>query len=109
MPTLADLAKDLPSADGSPQSAPTTTQEKKPEIPSILRFLKVKSPDTPLESYKNHPLNFLKSEGLGQVIRGFEGLFGELKYAIVDIVIGGIRLFFEKRHENLNNRSDFNN
>lgn len=48
----------------------------------------------PEDDYINHPLNFARSEGLGQVIRGVTGFIrkfteaGSLRLAILDIIFG---------------------
>lgn len=49
----------------------------------------------PLEEYASHPLNFTGRRGLGRLIRGFEGIFGSLAYAVVDVVLGGIETMWE--------------
>ena len=51
-----------------------------------------------IEERMDHPLNFLKSRGLAQVLRGLEGLLGQdLKLALVDIVIGVLNFTKERR------------
>lgn len=50
----------------------------------------------PVSDYIDVPLNFLRSEGLAQVLRGLTGFLGSLNYAIVDVLVGSYRLFKEK-------------
>lgn len=64
-----------------------------------LSFLKAQTGPGDISEYVNHPLNFAKSEGLGQVIRGLTGMLGELRYAIVDIVMGAMRFSNERKKQ----------
>lgn len=60
--------------------------------PSFLkRILTAETGPGEIEEYVGHPLNFDKSEGLGQVLRGFTGLLGNLRLAIVDLLVGAVR------------------
>lgn len=56
----------------------------------IPEFLKAKTGEGSIESYLDHPLNFVKSKALAQIIRGLTGMFGALNYAIIDIVMGSL-------------------
>lgn len=71
-------------------------------IPSFampdLSFLKAKTGSGSVDEYLNHPLNFKKSAGTAQMIRGFTGLFGDLDLAVVDITLGAFELAKEKRN-----------
>jgi hypothetical protein len=53
----------------------------------------------PISEYKDHPLNFNQSNGLAQILRGLTGLFTDLGYALVDIVVGGYRWAHENKGE----------
>ena len=44
--------------------------------------------DKPLEDYRNHVLNFNKSTAMCRIIRGIQGIAGELNLALFDIVVG---------------------
>lgn len=59
----------------------------------LPEWLTARTGPGPVEDYINHPLNFVKSPGIAQVIRGFAGMFNKLDYAIIDILIGGLRFF----------------
>lgn len=65
-----------------------------------LSFLKAKTGTGTIEDYVEHPMNFNKSKGLGQVIRGFTGLFGALDLAIIDIIIGLLQMGRDKTNAN---------
>lgn len=58
----------------------------------IMDLLKSKSPNKPLEEYKDSPLDVDGEESTWRMLRGAEGLFGELTYALLDIGIG----FYQK-------------
>lgn len=51
--------------------------------------------------YLNHPLNFNKSQGLAQILRGLTGLGANLRLAIIDIGLGALR--FSKERKGVNN------
>lgn len=90
--TISDMLKDEVKAEAEPVAAATEQAQAEGEGINWVEILKRESPDKPIETYKEHPLNFNSAPCTGQVIRGFEGLLGEgLKYAILDIVIGTIR------------------
>lgn len=67
-----------------------------PKIPD-LSFLKAKTGSGSIEDYMQHPLNFKKSPGAAQMIRGFTGMLGDLDLAVVDITLGAFELAKEKR------------
>ena len=54
-------------------------------------------PTGPEDDYVSHPLNFAKSEGLGQIIKGVTGYLqqfanvGSLKLAILDVIFGWLK------------------
>lgn len=50
-----------------------------------------------IEDYLDHPLNFGKTKGMAQILRGFTGLFGDLKKAVIDIAIGYFNLSKETK------------
>ncbi|MFB6144672.1 MAG: hypothetical protein ABEJ98_05165 [Candidatus Nanohaloarchaea archaeon] len=76
--------------DGLEQGAnPTPTGEERGENgQSILDFLKSRSPDKDLGQYEGHALDFDNSDSTRRLIRGLEGLFDDLNYAVVDIIVG---------------------
>jgi len=58
-----------------------------------------KSPDKAIEEYNNHPLNYDRKESTGRILRGLEGLFSDLNYAIVDILLGILEKWKEGRQQ----------
>lgn len=69
-----------------------------------LSILKTKTGEGGIENYQDHPLNFNKSKGMAQMIRGFTGLFGALDLAIIDIIVGFLQVAKEKKVVNDVNR-----
>jgi hypothetical protein len=55
------------------------------------KILTAETGEGSIEDYIDHPMNFKKSEGLAQILRGFTGIIGNLKLAIIDIVFGALR------------------
>lgn len=82
--------------------APTETPEpssvsmfsKKIEFPS---WLKIKTGEGSIEQYIDSPLNFERSRGLAQILRGITGLLGNLDFAIVDVLVGAFNYLKEKK------------
>lgn len=66
----------------------------------ILDVLKTPTGGGAVSSYLDHPLNFAKSEGLAQVIRGITGFLGDTAFAVVDVIFGLIRFAWERRAKN---------
>lgn len=80
------------------------TEEVTEEAESIWqRILSADSRDMPISEYSVHPLNFDGKESTGRIIKGFEGILGNLNKAVVDIAIGVIQkvmeAFKEKKNE----------
>jgi hypothetical protein len=50
-----------------------------------------------ISDYIDHPMNFNKSQGLAQMLRGLTGIIGNLNLAIIDVVFGALRFSKEKR------------
>lgn len=80
----------LTSADQAPAVAGTEMQMQK--IGINLDWLKAPTGEGDISDYLDHPLNFKKSEGLAQILRGVSGFAGHnLKYALIDILIGAFK------------------
>jgi hypothetical protein len=58
------------------------------EVFELPDWLTAKSPDVPVENYIDHVLNFNGSRWVAKIIRGCEGIFGALNYAVLDILFG---------------------
>jgi len=59
------------------------------------RIIKADSPDKPLSDYRNHALNWDGKESTSRIIKGFEGIIGNLDKAVVDVAIGTIQKIME--------------
>lgn len=53
-----------------------------------------------VESYINHPMNFNESKSVARILRGLTGMFDNLNYAIIDVIIGGLDLLKSRRNNN---------
>jgi len=53
------------------------------------------SPKKKVEEYLNHPLNFDQEISTGRIIRGVEGIIGNLDRAMVDVILGVIEKVFK--------------
>lgn len=95
MSILDDINESAP-APAIEESAPAI-EESAPRMGIDLGFLQAKTGEGSIEDYIHHPMNVSKSKGLGQVIRGFTGLFGALDLAIIDIVVGLMQFTREKK------------
>lgn len=90
---------------------PTPEVDVMPEVPQSTGFslnlgwLRTPTGEGDIEDRITHPLNPFKSRGLAQMLRGFEGLLGNLKLAIVDIIIGAFN-FIKERRENSGNTAN---
>jgi len=65
------------------------------------KVLKADTGEGSIESYIEHPLNFSKSEGLAQVLRGITGIFGNLELALIDVLMGFLKMSKEKGVQNV--------
>lgn len=63
-------------------------------------FLTAETGEGAIEDYLDHPLNFNQSKSVAQMLRGFTGLLGNLKLAIIDIVMGGLQFAKERKAVN---------
>lgn len=88
-PTIEEMA----ALEGQPVEqapvSPAPPEEKR--VIEMPAFLRAKTGTGDIKSYLEHPLNFDKSEGLAQVIRGFTGMFDALDLAVIDIAVGFFR------------------
>lgn len=64
----------------------------------IFDMLKAKTGSGTIESYNLHPLNFNNSKSIGQIVRGLSGMFGSLDFALIDIFVGILSIFKERRN-----------
>jgi hypothetical protein len=102
MPTLDELSID--------QQIPTEKtdvgieQEVQPEQSQGLNldfsFLRAETGDGSIEDYLDHPMNFNKSSSVARMLRGATGLFGSLRLAVIDIVLGAFEFAKEGKAVN---------
>jgi len=65
---------------------------------NFLEILKTETGEGEINFYKEHPLNFNKSDSISQILRGATGFFGKLNLAIIDIMLGIFQTIIEKRN-----------
>jgi hypothetical protein len=56
-------------------------------------ILKTKTGEGSIENYMENPLNLNHSQGLAQILRGLTGFVGALDLAILDVIIGGFKVY----------------
>lgn len=108
MPTLDDLANNQPTNEIPTIEQTEETQSEIVQQPSRIneilnKILTAETGEGSIGDYIDHPLNFLKSKGLAQVLRGFTGIFGTLSLAIIDIALGGLQFTKERKQGVINN------
>jgi hypothetical protein len=96
MPTLDEvLEKKMPS-EADIFEEEVTIQEPEEETGGFsidFSWLRTPTGEGSIEEYINHPLNFNRSEGMAKVLRGFTGLVGDLKLAVIDIALGVLQMW----------------
>lgn len=63
----------------------------------LLDLIKSPTGEGKIEDYIDQPLNFDRSKGMAQILRGLTGLLGSLNYAVIDILLGALTWTKEKR------------
>jgi hypothetical protein len=71
-------------------------QEEPKKENKILKFLLSPTGEGTIPSYINHPLNFKNDNNISQIIRGLTGMLGNLNFALLDIVLGGMSFFKDR-------------
>lgn len=111
MPSLDEVVN---AEQTAPIETPMDTMEVQ-EQPSRMNdfFQKILTAETgegAIEDYLEHPMNFLNSKGLAQMLRGAHGILGNLKLAIIDIGFGFLRFSNERKAiKNVNSIPDGGN
>jgi hypothetical protein len=106
MPTIDEAVKNTGAVEN--EFAGTVAGEAAAEMPEEKGFtfdfsiLFTKTGEGSIESYIEHPLNFNKSKGFAQLLRGLTGLaqalFGTgLDLAIIDVGLGLVNITKERR------------
>lgn len=95
MPTIDELTNQAkePVMDTEPDFIP----EPEPRRGIDLSFLKTETGEGEISEYIDHPLNFNQSRGMAQMLRGFTGMFGSLKLALIDIALGALNFSKERK------------
>lgn len=107
MPTLDEIANEQTNTPIEPQTDglrefQEVVQEQPSKLNDLLnKLLTAETGEGAIEDYIDHPMNFLKSKGLAQVLRGVHGLGANLKLAIIDIGMGVMR--YSKERKSINN------
>ena len=98
---METIREEIEGIENEEVQAPEEIQENRLKFDTS--FLLTKTGENGIEHYLEHPLNFSKSKGLAQVLRGATGLFGALDLAIIDIVVGMLQFAKEKKKEVVSN------
>jgi len=64
---------------------------------NFFDILKTPTGEGDIDFYKNHPLNYNKSESISQILRGATGFLGKLDLAIIDIIMGIFQIISENK------------
>jgi len=86
------LIEDTPHIEGE-----TVSNLEKTSGFNFLEFILSPQLEEDESKYLNHPVNFNKSGGLAQALRGIDGLVGNTKLAVMDVVIGIVRFLKERK------------
>lgn len=106
MPTLDEIANEQTNTPIEPQTDglgefQAVAQEEPNKLNELLnRLLTAETGEGSIEDYLDHPMNFLKSKGLAQMLRGVHGLGANLKLAIIDVGMGFLRFSKERKINN---------
>lgn len=106
MPTLDEIANDVPINQTGVPTPDEMMEQQEIQQPNRLndllnKLLTAETGEGSIEDYLDHPMNFLKSKGLAQMLRGVHGLGANLKLAIIDVGMGFLR--FSKERKSVNN------
>jgi hypothetical protein len=93
----AQTETDLPDIEETINMPGVETVGETQGISIDFGFLKAKTGAGAIEDYMDHPMNFKKSKGMAQMLRGFTGIAGELDLAIVDITLGAFQFVKEEK------------
>lgn len=101
MPTLDEIANqetisvsnevvDIPEIHEEPEGHSRANE-------MLSRIVTAETGEGSIGDYLEHPMNFNKSQGLAQILRGLTGIVGNLNLAIIDVLIGGLRFSRERK------------
>ena len=72
----------------SPENVPT-------QRGLLEQILTAPTPIKTLDEYVSHPLNYDGKNSTGRIIRGTEGIIGNLDKAVIDLIMGLVQKFNE--------------
>jgi hypothetical protein len=87
---------DFQKVDNSENESAAETE--KPKTRNIWSILTTKTGEGTIEKYQDHPLNFNKSGGIAQILRGLTGFMGALDLAVIDIGMGIFRVMQDRKN-----------
>lgn len=97
MPTIDELTNQ-PNEPELITDEFTSGEVEEPQRRGIdLSFLRAETGEGSIEEYMDHPMNPNRSRALAQLLRGFTGLFGSLRLAIIDIALGALNFAKERK------------
>lgn len=101
MPTLDEIANEE-TVSASHEEVNIPEVQEVPETNSranemFSRIMTAETGEGSIGDYLEHPMNFNKSQGLAQILRGLTGIVGNLNLAIIDVVMGGLRFSKERK------------
>lgn len=92
--TEAELGSSQQSMEAEAMEAP---QQESRTNEMLSRVLKAETGAGAIGDYLDHPMNFNKSHGLAQILRGLTGMIGNLNLAVIDVVMGALRFSKERK------------
>lgn len=103
--TLDDIANDVTGEFKGSELGVESQEMEQVQQPSrvnemISKVLTSETGDGSIDDYLDHPMNFKKSKGIAQILRGVTGIGLNLRLAIIDIGFGALR--FSKERTNIN-------
>ena len=84
--------------DPTPEPSAATENLIRIDFSFLLKKTGAGAVESPL--YMDHPMNSRHSKGRARFLRGCTGIAGDLDLAIIDIALGGIEMFVERRAGN---------
>ena len=85
-----DIPEEIESQEIIEPADPEPSQTSQTWLDRLLGALSAPAKREPVEGYRDHPLNFAGSQAIARILRGIEGLAGDLDYAVIDVILGVI-------------------
>jgi hypothetical protein len=94
---LVEAEQGTPIAPGGQVESFETVEQQPSRMGEMFqRLITAETGSGDIETYIEHPMNYNKSKGLAQILRGLTGIIGNLDLAIIDVVFGAFRFSKEK-------------